>query len=196
MQEQPRPQLSPSARLGRSVRAHREAAGLSLGSLALKSRLSKASVSTIEAGNGNPSLETLWRLACALALPLGSLLGAAEPPRMRLIRAGEGLSFSSESGMAGEMLLTEGRPHRTEVLSFELPAGAEYRSDPHASGTEELVYCIAGTVEVGPAGREMRLEPGDCLWFPADCAHRYMSSQGARGLNVISYPTISVREAP
>lgn len=187
--------VSPAAGLARSLRAHRQAAGLSLGALAVKSGLSKASLSTIEAGAGNPSLETLWRLAGALGLPLGSLLGEVEPPRTRLIRAGEGTPVASESGLAGELLLSEGRPHRTEVIVFELPAGADHRSSPHQVGTEELVLCVSGSVEVGPAGAEERLRPGDCLWFPVDCQHRYASVRGARGLNVISYPTAAVREA-
>jgi transcriptional regulator with XRE-family HTH domain len=186
---------SPAAHLGRSIRAHRQAAHLSMGALALRSGLSKASLSTIEAGTANPSLETLWRLASALGLSLGSLLGEAEPPRTRLIRAGGGVPFASESGLAGELLLTEGRSHRTEIMVFELPAAADYGSAPHQSGTEEFVFCISGLIDLGPVGQEQRLRPGDSLSFPADCAHRYASPRGARGLNVISYPTIAVREA-
>jgi len=159
----------------------------------VKSGVSKANLSTIEAGAGNPSLETLWRLAGALGLSLGVLLGEAEPPRTRLLRAGEGASFASESGPAGEMLLTEGRPHRTEILALEFPVASDYRSGPHHVGTEEFVLCIAGTLEIGPVGQEQLLRPGDSLWFPADCDHRYASRRGARGLSVISYPTL--REA-
>jgi XRE family transcriptional regulator, regulator of sulfur utilization len=185
--------LGLAKQLGRSVRTHREAARLSLGALAVKSGVSKGNLSTIEAGAGNPSLETLWRLAGALGLSLGVLLGEAEPPRIRLLRAGDGAPFASESGLTGEMLLTEGRPHRTEILALELPVAANYRSGPHQVSTEEFVLCIAGTLEIGPVGQEQMLRPGDSLWFPADCDHRYASRRGARGLSVISYPTL--REA-
>ena len=178
--------LGLAKQLGRSVRGHREAARLSLGALALKSGVSKANLSTIEAGAGNPSLETLWRLAGALGLSLGVLLGEAEPPRTRLLRAGEGAPFSSESGLAGEMLLTEGRPHRTEILALELPVAGDYRSGSHQIG----VLCMVGTLEVGPIDQQQLLKPGDSLWFPADRDHRYASRRGARGLSVISYPTI------
>jgi transcriptional regulator with XRE-family HTH domain len=186
---------APAGQLARSVRAHRQAAGLSLSALAARSGVSKASLSTIEAGTANPSLETLWRLAAALGLSLGALLGEDEPPRIRLIRAGEGVRVASESGLSGELLLTEGRPHRTEVIAFELPPRADYRSAPHGSDTEELVFCVAGTMDVGPVGQEQRLRPGDCLWFPADRPHRYATARGARALNVISYPTRTRKEA-
>ncbi len=66
-------------------------------------------------------------------------------------------------------------------------------SGPHQVGTEEFVLCIAGTLEIGPIDQEQFLRPGDSLWFPADRDHRYASRRGARGLSVISYPTL--REA-
>ena len=91
------------------------------------------------------------------------------------------------------MLLTEGRPHRTEILTIELPVAGDYRSGHHQVGTEEFVLCIGGTLEIGPIDQEQFLRPGDSLWFPADRDHRYASRRGAGGLSVISYPTL--REA-
>ncbi len=181
--------IGPAARLARSLRAHREAARLSLTALAVRSGVSKASLSTIESGAANPSLETLWRLAGALGVSLGTLIGESEPPQTRLIRAGGGASFASDSGLTGSLLLTEGRPHRTEVIEFELPAGADYRSDPHQAGTEEFLFCIRGRIEVGPRGAQETLRAGDALWFPADLPHRYRSPHGARCLLTLSYPT-------
>ena len=58
-------------RLGRTLRAHRLAHGSSLTELAKAFGLSKTILGRIEAGEGNPSIETLWRISQALALPLG-----------------------------------------------------------------------------------------------------------------------------
>jgi transcriptional regulator with XRE-family HTH domain len=183
------PALVPVARLARSLRAHRESAQLSLGALAARSGVSKASISTIEAGTANPSLETLWRLAGSLGISLGALLGEEEPPTIRLLRAGDGVELSSESGLTGRLLMTEGRAHRTEIIQFELPAGADYHSAAHQAGTEEFLYGISGSIDAGPLNREERLRPGDALWFPADLPHRYASARGARCLLALSYPT-------
>jgi transcriptional regulator with XRE-family HTH domain len=176
-----------SSELARSVRAHREARGMSLGALARAAGLAKTSLSTVEAGLSNPSLETLWRLAEALGVSLGTLLGEADPPRTLIVRSGEGTPFESPSGMAGRMILAEGRNHRTEVLDASVAAGADYRSAPHAPGTKELFVCTNGTVELGPVGQEVVLAAGDALWFPADLPHRYASETGAHGLVVMSY---------
>lgn len=151
--------------------------------------MSKASISTIEAGAANPSLETLWRLAGALGISLGGLLGEQEPPPIRLLRAGAGVELSSESGLTGRLLMTEGRPHRTEIILFELPAGADYHSAPHQAGTEEFLFCINGSLEAGPLSGEERLQAGDALWFPADLPHRYASARGASCLLALSYRT-------
>lgn len=141
----------------------------------------------IESGGANPSLETLWRLAGALGVSLGTLVGESEPARTRLIRAGAGTPLASESGLTGRLLLTEGRPHRTEVIAFELPPGADYTSDPHQVGTEELLYCIGGEIEAGPLGAEQGLRAGDALWFPGDLPHRYRSADGSHCLLTLSY---------
>lgn len=183
-----------SSELARSVRAHREARGLSLGALARAARLSKTSLSTLEAGLSNPSLETLWRLAEALGVSLGTLLGEADPPRTLIVRAGEGAPFESPSGMAGRMILTEGRNHRTEVLDAAVAPGSDYRSAPHAPGTKELFVCTEGDLVLGPLESEVELGAGDALWFPADLPHRYASEMGARGLVVMSYAPTAGRD--
>jgi len=183
-----------STELARSVRAHRQARSLSLGALARAAGLSKTSLSTIEAGLSNPSLETLWRLAEALGVSLGTLLGEADPPRTLVVRRGEGTPFESPSGMAGRMILAEGRNHRTEVLDATVAPGADYRSAPHAPGTKELFFCAEGSVELGPLGQEVTLDAGDSLWFPADLPHRYASETGAHGLVVMSYAPTTGRD--
>jgi XRE family transcriptional regulator, regulator of sulfur utilization len=173
--------------VARSIKAHREARRMSLGALARESGLSKPLLSRLESGAGNPSLETLWRLARAFDVTLGTLLGEADPPRTRLIRAEDGTALTSESGMGTRLILAEGRTHRTEIHEIYLLAGTEYLSR-HMPGTEELVMCLEGSLEAGPEGQEAELAAGDALWFPADLPHRYFSRDGARALSLMSYP--------
>jgi hypothetical protein len=102
---------------------------------------------------GNPSLETLWRLATAFDIALGTLLGEHDPPAIQVIRAEDGASLTSESGFSARLVLAEGREHRTEIYEAHLHAGSEYVS-LHPPGTEELVFCLEGALEVGPEGLE------------------------------------------
>ena len=77
-----------------SLRRERRRTGLSLSELARKADLSKSTLSQLEAGIGNPSLETLWALCIALDAPFSRLVDPPAP-RPRLIRAGEGPAVSS-----------------------------------------------------------------------------------------------------
>src|SRR3979409_561588 len=104
-------------RVAREIRAHREARGLSLQATADRAGLSKTIVATIESGAGNPSLETLCRIAQALdvtrgvqhlgriaqplAVTVGRLLAEDEPVRSRVIRRADAEWLSYESGIQG-----------------------------------------------------------------------------------------------
>jgi transcriptional regulator with XRE-family HTH domain len=169
-------------RIGDTVRSLRVGQGWSLGDLARASGLSKTILARIERGEGNPSVETLWRVSQALAVPLGALLTPSARPRTRVIRDGDGEPLRSESGMGAWLLHAEGREHRSEVFSIDLPAGVDQRSEPHLPGTEELIVCVKGRVRVGPIGQEVELGPGDAAWFTADVAHHYLALRAARTL--------------
>ena len=124
--------------LAQSVRAHRESRGLSLGGLAEKAGISKASLSKIEAGQGNPSLEVLRRIADALNVPTGALFAGENRPQLHVIRSGEGQIVTSDSGLSIRHLLVEGRNHRTTIEELHLPAQTTYRSSAHLPGTLEF----------------------------------------------------------
>src|SRR5580693_10383187 len=71
-----------------SLRRERARTGLSLTELAKRAGVAKSTLSQLENGTGNPSLETLWAVGTALGIPLSRLI---DPPRsdIQVIRAGE-----------------------------------------------------------------------------------------------------------
>ena len=174
--------------LAQAVRAHRESRGFSLGALAEKAGISKTSISKIETGQGNPSLDVMCRIASALNVPVGSLFGAENRPQLQVMRHDEGQVVISDSGLSIRPLLTEGRNHRTEIYEMLLPAQVTYCSFAHISGTQEFITCIEGDLCLGPEGQEVYLQPGDAVWFSADHPHSYTSSGGAKALLVMKYP--------
>ncbi len=177
-------------RIATSLRSLREEKGLTIGILAKQTGLSKSTISTIEAGTANPSLEVLWRLTRVLGVPLGALLGAEQRPEPRVIRAGEGAVVASESGAHLRLLLAEARHCRTEVYELSLGKEEGYTSAAHAVGTEEFLLCLQGSLEAGPLGQEVCLMPGDALWFVADQPHSYRTPEGARAVALMLYPAV------
>jgi transcriptional regulator with XRE-family HTH domain len=169
-------------RLGRTIRAHRLAQGSSLTELAAAAGVSKTILGRIEAGDGNPSIETLWRVSQALRLPLGSLLDEEGRPNARVIPSRSGEQVHAESGMRGWLVHADGRGHRSELYDLDYPRGTEHRSDAHLPGTEEVIVCARGRVRVGPAGEEASLGPGDAMLFAADRPHSYVALRDSRVL--------------
>jgi transcriptional regulator with XRE-family HTH domain len=77
-----------------SLRRERHQAGLSLTEVARRAGIAKSTLSQLESGTGNPSLETLWAICVALDAPFSRLL---DPPRpsVQVIRADEGPTVAS-----------------------------------------------------------------------------------------------------
>jgi transcriptional regulator with XRE-family HTH domain len=182
-----------ATRIAREIRARREARGLSLSAIAARAGLSKTIVATIESGAGNPSLDTLVRLAGALDVAVSELLAQDDPLHTQLIPRADGEWLSFESGIRGRLIYVDGRDRRLETLEIRLEPGEQYASDPHAPGTEELVICLSGSLTVGPEAREERLGEGDALHFVADVPHSYLSADGCLALCSFSYPAVRGR---
>lgn len=166
-----------------------------MGDVARRSGLSKTILSKIEAGEANPSLETLWRIGHALGLSVGELLSSNALGSVRVLRAHEGPRVESSSGMINRLLLANGRLHRTEVFESTVPPDARLDADPHYPGAEELVVCVQGPYTAGPIGEPATLESGDAAWFPADVPHFYaVGEDGGKAIIFVSYPPRTVGE--
>lgn len=178
-----------ATRIGTAVREQRDARRWSLGELGRAAGLSKTILARIERGDGNPSVETLWRVSRALGVPLGALLSPpARRPRVRAIRARSGEPLAAESGMGAWLLHATGHEHRSEVFDLDLPRGVDQATDAHLPGTEEVIFCVKGRVRVGPYEQEVELGPGDAVWFTADVPHHYEALRDTRTLCYMIYP--------
>jgi transcriptional regulator with XRE-family HTH domain len=71
----------------RRLRAER---GVTLAGLTRASGVARATVTNLEAGRGNPTVETLFALADALGVSFGELVSEPERAAVEVIRADEG----------------------------------------------------------------------------------------------------------
>ncbi|MEV5509901.1 helix-turn-helix domain-containing protein [Streptomyces orinoci] len=153
------------------IRAERLRAGLSLSELAKRAGLAKSTLSQLESGTGNPSVETLWALGVALDVPFSRLV---DPPRPRVtvLRSGEGVTVPSERPGHTATLLSSCPPHaRRDLYLLRLEPGAVRESEPHMAGALEHAVVAAGRALLGPAGEPVELGPGDYICYPGDARH-------------------------
>ncbi len=164
---------APLARIAESLRRERERTGLSLTELARRAGIAKSTLSQLESGTANPSVETLWALGVALGVPLRQLVDPPAP-QIRVIRAGEGARIPSDQASYVGTLLSSGNPHaRRDVYRIEIEPGAMRKAEAHIPGSVEHLIVAAGRMRVGPVDALIDLDPGDYVTFRGDIPHTY-----------------------
>ncbi|MFF2074040.1 helix-turn-helix domain-containing protein [Kitasatospora sp. NPDC058162] len=154
-----------------SIRRERERSGLSMTELARRAGIAKSTLSQLESGAGNPSVETLWALGVALNVPFSRLV---DPPRptVKVLRAGEGPVTHSEQANYAATVLSSCPPNaRRDIYRIEAQPGETRASDPHMPGTVEHVMIGSGRALVGPTEAPVELGPGDYVSYPGDAPH-------------------------
>src|SRR5690242_21423458 len=132
-----------------SLRRERQRAGLSLTEVARRAGVAKSTLSQLESGSGNPSVETLWALGVALDVPFSRLV---DEPRsqVRVIRSGEGPVTLAEHATYAATLLASSPPHaRRDIYLITAQPGEPRHSQPHMAGTTEHVVLSSGRARVG-----------------------------------------------
>jgi transcriptional regulator with XRE-family HTH domain len=164
---------SPIQVIATSLRRERERSGMTLTELARRAGVAKSTLSQLESGTGNPSVETLWALGVALGVPFSRLVEPAVPP-VRVVRAGQGPRIESDQAHFVGTLLSAGSPQgRRDLYVIELQPGPARHADPHIPGSVEHMVVGAGRIRTGPESAPIDLGPGDYAAFPGDVPHAY-----------------------
>ena len=159
------------AQVATALRRERHRTGLSLTEVARRAGIAKSTLSQLESGTGNPSLETLWAICVALDVPFSRLL---DPPRPRtqVIRAADGPTGAAAQADYQATLLAAVPPGvRCDVYRIAAEPGHARASQPHSPGVVEHVVISAGRALVGATGEVAELGPGDYIRYPADVPH-------------------------
>ncbi|MFW5418940.1 helix-turn-helix transcriptional regulator [Nocardiopsis sp. CNT-189] len=160
-----------SGLIAAALKRERARTGYSISELARRAEVSKSTVSQLEAGAGNPSVETLWALSTALGIPFSRLVDPPMP-RTRLVRRGEAPAVPSGRADYTAALLSSGASGaRRDIYLIEAEPGDQRESAPHPEGTVEHVVLVSGRASVGPADSPSELSPGDYLCYPGDEPH-------------------------
>lgn len=158
-------------RIGDAIRRERDAAGISVGELARRSSVSKGTLSQLENGTGNPTVETLWAIGDALGVPFSTLVEEA-PRGTTIIRADEFTAVPSSAAPYTATLVAASPPNaRRDLYLIQASPGGVHASASHHAGTIEHVLLTAGSALAGTADAPVVLTPGDYMSYPADVPH-------------------------
>jgi transcriptional regulator with XRE-family HTH domain len=172
--------------VGINLRRLRAEQSLSLSDLARSSGVAKATLSALEGGRGNPTLETLSALAAALQIPMGDIITTADPAPVTVVRNDEGTNIP---GVTNDLrLIARFTPGGTvEVYEAQWPKRSTRNAGGHGPGTREHVFVTRGGLKVGPLGREVGLAGGDYATFAADEPHLYEARANTRALLLMQW---------
>ncbi len=146
--------------LGQHLQTLRLERGWSLSSLANAAGIAKSNLCRLEQGNGNPTLDTLWRLAVQLNAPFGTLVAPISVPL-------------GEDGVQVQLIdQGKGSPH-VDAYWMRCAPHTLRHAEAHTLGTLETLTLISGWLEAGPEGATTVLTPGETKTFPADQPHCY-----------------------
>lgn len=165
------------ALIAASLRRERARSGLSLTELARRAGIAKSTLSQLESGTGNPSVETLWALGVALDVPFSRLV---DPPRrvIHVIRSGEGPVVHAERSHYDAAMLASCPPGaRRDIYRIQAQPGPPRVSQPHMPGTVEHLVLSTGRVLAGPTNGAVELAPGDYVSYPGDVPHIFDALQ-------------------
>ena len=176
---------APLDAIASALRQERERAGLSLTEVARRAGVAKSTLSQLEAGTGNPSVETLWALCTALDIQISRLLDPPRP-RVQVIRADEGPALHSDRADYQATLVASCPPNaRRDVYRIAAEPGPARESRPHPPGVIEHVVLSAGRALVGVTPDPVELGPGDYIAYPGDVAHVFQALEpGTRAVMI------------
>jgi transcriptional regulator with XRE-family HTH domain len=181
--------------IGRRLRAHREARGLSLRELARRLGISASAISQFETGKSRLSVSTLYAIVTELGISLDELFSGiggmpagaaakgggrkaegaatkAETERRHVQRGGARQAIELESGVRWERLTPQSDPEADFLYVVYDVGGSSSQGDTFIRHSgREYGLVLSGTLEVTVGFDKYELGPGDSISFDSTVPH-------------------------
>ena len=181
-------------RVGAALAALRQSRSLSLEELSRQAGVSKSMLSQIERHQANPTVAVVWRLATALGVGVGELLGDERPaaPLLVTVPAHATPSLASPDGKCELRILGPIElAGQFEWYALTLQPGGTLASQAHEPGSREHLSVQAGALEVRAGSESARLRHGETARYAVDVPHSIHNPgrSVAQALLVVLHPS-------
>lgn len=187
------PPPSERVTLATNIRRLRRLRDMSSAQLARTAGVGLATLSGLERGQGNPTLDTLRSLSATLGVPLTELLDGATRQPVTVVRADQGAHVNRPNlDLRFVHRFTSGTLDVVELYEMTALPGSPHISQGHP-GVENILVS-SGRLNVGPTDSTVTLEAGDFVSFAADAPHLYAcdSDEPAQAVLAMRHPADSV----
>lgn len=153
----------------------REQKNLTLAQLSEKTGLSKVMLTQLEKGGGNPTINTIWKIAHALDVPYTAILDSTGGTAA-IIKGHElPMQPNDEGNYRIRCYYSSSGERNFEWFQMELDAGTTYRSDGHGAHTFEYIIVEEGRLDIELKEKIYSLSEGDSISFHASEPHSYIN---------------------
>ncbi|MFE0721603.1 helix-turn-helix domain-containing protein [Streptomyces rochei] len=171
--------------LARNVRRWRTERGFTLDALAARAGVSRGMLIQIEQARTNPSLGTVVKIGDALGVSITTLLDWEQGPTVRVVPSEQAVRlWHTDTGSFSRLLAGREAPGPLEMWQWRLMPGESSPSDPHPTGTVELVHVTAGELTLTVDGVAHRVPAGASASFESDTPHTY-GNEGEEPMEMI-----------
>jgi transcriptional regulator with XRE-family HTH domain len=163
-------------RIAARVKAARQALGLTLDQLAMRSAVSRAMISRVERGEASPTASLLGRLANALGVTLSDFFREAEPGDGPLVRAGaQPVWRDPATGYLRRNVTNAGAG--IDIVDVTLPPGASVTYDNTVApfAADQVVWVLEGRLRMALGDDITELADGDSLAMRLDRPTRFQN---------------------
>ncbi|MFC0627069.1 helix-turn-helix domain-containing protein [Kribbella deserti] len=162
--------------LGANLRARRDEQGISLSELARRSGIAKGTLSQLESGTGNPTIETVFSLSNALGVAVSSLLSETTAADVVVVRSDEVDVLSGDAVDLRMLRRIEAAGSLCELYDQRVRPGQVQHSAGHP-GIEHTIV-VSGRLRITSGGVAHEVGPGDYLSLVASGPHSYEALDG------------------
>lgn len=160
--------------LARNVKHWRSVRGFTLDVLAARASVSRGMLIQIEQARTNPSIGTVVKIGDALGVSVTTLLDYEQGPKVRVVPAERAVRlWHTDAGSYSRLLAGTESPGPLELWDWRLMPGESSPSEPHPTGTVELLHVTAGELTLTVDGEDHLVPAGASATFEANTPHTY-----------------------
>jgi transcriptional regulator with XRE-family HTH domain len=171
-------------RLATVLRELRSEHRYTLDTAAARMGVSRRLLIDLEAGQGNPSLTTLLRLAQGYGVGLADLVGYADKPALTVRGVSDAQTlWTTDRGSRARLLIAS---NQLELWHWSMAPGEERVSQPHRSGTEEIVRMLTGRLRISVGDEQSEMTGNQTALIAGDRPHTYYNpGRGRATFNLV-----------
>lgn len=181
---------TPIPSIGERLKKIRTSQNLTLDEVAKITAVSKPMLGQIERGQSSPTVNTLWKIATGLKVPLSSFLRNQQAEYALAALQAKDVIVEDDGHMRAYPLFAYDPVRNVETFYIEFDPGCDHRSGKHLDGVEEYILVLQGKMELDLNGKTILVEEKQALRFRADSPHAYSNpfEEICTVYNMIFYP--------